>query len=336
MTNGTLAEQNNTNGSDHNTTVPKVTTATTDSTNEPKAGHSSKMLDKIDDITQYLVLSLIVILFVILVFRNFHFKISCFSGADMCGYASLIVYLQCTFDFWTDLLFSYSMYLQNQVYYFYFSLIFTIIPLFASTIICIYFIHHWQTMDCPISQRIQNYLRKYSLILILFSMIGDFYSSVMLLKSKLFYLPMFNLHPHRSDSTRLKNFRFVNTVLLENIPQLCIQTLYIQTSKTKLRGIVFISMTFTVLSLLVSFFTQISRILEARHKREKKFLNMDRSTIRMIIKCGVECENCQSILDLEKAFSFFPLPHLTYFYMIKNHSFHQKPKRNRSLQSFCY
>ena len=43
-------------------------------------------------------------------------------------------------------------------------------------------------------------------------------------------------------------------------------------------------MTFTILSLLVSFFSQISRILQARQTREKKFLNKDRATMRMIIK----------------------------------------------------
>ena len=45
-------------------------------------------------------------------------------------------------------------------------------------------------------------------------------------------------------------------------------------------------MAFSVLSLLVSFFSQISRACQSRNVREKRFLNVDRATLRMTIKCG--------------------------------------------------
>ena len=45
-------------------------------------------------------------------------------------------------------------------------------------------------------------------------------------------------------------------------------------------------MAFTTLSLLVSFFSQVSRLSQLQNKRQKKFLNNDRATFRMTIRCG--------------------------------------------------
>lgn len=41
---------------------------------------------------------------------------------------------------------------------------------------------------------------------------------------------MFNLSVRHSDAQKLKNYRFVTTVLLENIPQFGIQLWYVLTS----------------------------------------------------------------------------------------------------------
>lgn len=91
----------------------------------------------------------------------------------------------------------------------------------------------------------------------------------------------------KNDAIKLKSFRFFTTVLLENVPQIVVQTWYtFGTSSDAFTPLVLVSMTFTILSLLVSFFAQISRICQSRQRREKKFLNVDRATIRMTIKCG--------------------------------------------------
>ena len=65
-----------------------------------------------------------------------------------------------------------------------------------------------------------------------------------------------------------------------------IQGLYLFTSKGSFTPLVLISMAFTTMSLLVAFLSQLSRISQLLRKREKKFLNMDRVTFRMIIKCN--------------------------------------------------
>ena len=63
-----------------------------------------------------------------------------------------------------------------------------------------------------------------------------------------------------------------------------IQTWYLL-EHTQFTPLVLISMTFTVLSFFVAFFTQISRMCQLKDKRSRKFLNKDEATIRMTIKC---------------------------------------------------
>ena len=46
-------------------------------------------------------------------------------------------------------------------------------------------------------------------------------------------------------------------------------------------------MTLSVLSLLISFFSQISRISQSFHKREKKFLNIHKAIVRMVVKSSL-------------------------------------------------
>ena len=59
------------------------------------------------------------------------------------------------------------------------------------------------------------YLKKYDVFLILITVIAGFFSSVELARSRLFYLPIFNLHVRKIDDIRLKNARFFSTVVLE-------------------------------------------------------------------------------------------------------------------------
>ena len=64
-----------------------------------------------------------------------------------------------------------------------------------------------------------------------------------------------------------------------------IQSWFLISERSQFTPLVFISMTFSILSLLVSFFSQISRLSQSLRKREKKFLNKDNITMRMTIKC---------------------------------------------------
>ena len=115
-------------------------------------------------------------------------------------------------------------------------------------------------------------LGKYDVLMYGLTTLIGFYCTLDLCQSKLFYLPMFNLQLKRSESERVSNFRFINVVILENIPQLAIQIAYLfqnSNAGSSVSSLVFISMTFSILSIIMSFLLQISRICHLLSRNNK-------------------------------------------------------------------
>ena len=211
-------------------------------------------------------------------------------GADGANYFAIFRFFSNIADFGSDILLTIAFYLiydeigDDFFVFFILSFIFTCVPYFFSCIVGLYFIEKWRN---NVDGLMISYLKKYDVFLICMTIIAGFYSGVELASSRLFYLKMFNLHTRRKDQVILKNYRFVNTILLENVPQISLQTYYLasSTSGSNFTPLVLISMTFTILSMLVSFFSQISRVFQARGKRDKEFLNIENTIMRLTIKC---------------------------------------------------
>ena len=107
------------------------------------------------------------------------------------------------------------MYLQEETFYFSVSLIFTILPLVVSILLVIVWIRRWLVESYSVSRRIKTYIAKYSFLLIIFTIIGDFYSCIILLQSKLLCMEMFNFPLKKNESDRLVLWKFINVTLLE-------------------------------------------------------------------------------------------------------------------------
>ena len=58
------------------------------------------------------------------------------------------------------------------------------------------------------------------------TMVTNFYSAIDLLRSKFMYLSWFYFPLTKSEHDIFKAYRFINIVLLENVPQLAIQIMY--------------------------------------------------------------------------------------------------------------
>ena len=84
-----------------------------------------------------------------------------------------------------------------------------------SCIIAIYYSHMWKHNNTKYGSRMREYINKYQFFLFAFTMFGSFYSTIDLLKSKLFYLYLFNIPLKHNELNSLKILRFANIALLE-------------------------------------------------------------------------------------------------------------------------
>ena len=177
-------------------------------------GNSNKsILKTIDTFTSYLLLAVGGILFVIFLLWMFHNV--CWGGSDVPDYGSVVRFVHSVVDFWTDVLFAYTMYLNKKMLFFYGSALFTVVPLLFSMFLGIYWIYRWRTMTSIVPQRIADYLGTYTVSLILFTVLGNFPSAVAFAQSKFLHRSMFSFSLTKKENDRLHVWKFVNTTLLE-------------------------------------------------------------------------------------------------------------------------
>ena len=112
-------------------------------------------------------------------------------------------------------------------------------------------------------------MKKYDISLIIGTVCIGFYATLRLAKSKLFYYSLFGLQIKPSEYKIFEHVKFFNIVICENIPQLCVQILYLigsgssnNDSNDYVSLIVLFSMTFSVLSIIASFLRQITPLAD--------------------------------------------------------------------------
>ena len=184
------------------------------SSRQSQKTENRKLLESINDTVIYFVIALIILL--IFVFLLFAFDGVLFDKiGDTPNYFFVARYISNAFDLWSDVLFTYTLYLKNETIFFILSFVFAVLPLLCSILLCIYWIYRWRTMTTSVAHRISEYLNRFSVLLILFSIFSNFESAVSLIQSKLFYHRAFSFQLKQKESFRLKIWRFVNTTLLE-------------------------------------------------------------------------------------------------------------------------
>ena len=160
-----------------------------------------------------------------------------------------------------DFVFAYVLNLQGYEVLSTLAFIFTIAPFSMSCSVAIYFIIGWRRWQFDNAVRLSDYLKKYEILLCLWTILAGFYVSVDLARSKLFYKRLFDFPLRQKEVEQLKHLKFINIVLLESVPQFCIQIAYlVSVSSDNRSAVVYFSTCFTVVSLLFQAEAELLRI----------------------------------------------------------------------------
>ena len=146
--------------------------------------------------------------------------------SDTPNYFAILKFSHNITDMWSDIFFAIILYYEidasqsntygfNNKMLFIVSSIFVIIPYFLSLINCIYWINHWRLQNQDLSVRFEKYFTKYIGLICAFVLISNFYATIELLKSKIFYKPYFNFPLKNNEFRRLQHLKFINIVILE-------------------------------------------------------------------------------------------------------------------------
>ena len=251
--------------------------------------------------TSYYIICIIALFgtFIFLVAYVYH-KYWKHNGSDMFAQSSLLRIFTTLTDIFTDIIFCIILYyLESPL--FMFSLLFIAIPYLLSIAIGIYFIEKLRMRP---DSKYHAYFKKYRTLVVTCLIFIEFYPTMILIGSKLFYIEFFNLHLIDNDIQTLFNYHFVIGVLFENIPQLIIQFLFYFTYNSNNNNanthrsnsdayaenvdftpILFITMLFSITSLLRAFLAQILRFCQSCRKRERNtFLKRDIISFRLTIE----------------------------------------------------
>ena len=167
--------------------------------------------------------------------------------------------------------------------------IFVITPYLMSILVAIYSIFHWTRWKQDHPSRLKHYLKRYEFVIILFTLFGGFYATIDLFRSKILYSRLTYFPLKQSECNDLKYLRFINFVLLENIPQFIIQLYYLihySNSDVAILPIVFLSLAMTVISLLFGGIKiGISTVDECIHSPKRNFEYETKLCGNFMIEC---------------------------------------------------
>ena len=217
-------------------------------------------------------------IFLVVVLRCVYPFIKKYQSIDNPRFTSLFQFVHRIFDLVTDILVCYSIYLRNDMSYFYASVLFVILPLIVAIMaISYHLIFKWNekhnaylSIEYPAPERITNYLQKYKILLFIFTIISfDVYSSINLAQCRIFCLESLNLQLKPSEKHSFISWKFINQTLCENIPQIIIQVLYVSNTDIDdninngifLIGISLILSIMSIISQTVIFLVQMNNIL---------------------------------------------------------------------------
>ena len=297
---------NTTNTMNNNATnfmVSSMTSSNINNTSLIVEDESSWGIEMLETIARYL-LFFVIGFVVIVTFIAYIYHNCILLGSDTAQYGSILMFAAHLGDFWTDIVFTITLYVESRIiitmdndnsnynynsnsnygagvndpfksleYLFYFALGFTIGPYILSCMIAIYHVERWRHQRQEI---VRQWFEHYDRLIYGLTIISGFYCSIQLCKSKLFYKECFHLTLKENEWKKLGNFRFVNIVLIENIPQFYIQLIYLlnytsfslngneSESQQSSANIVLFSMLFSTLSILMALMSQISRLCQMR------------------------------------------------------------------------
>lgn len=162
------------------------------------------------------------------------------SGSDRPNYPSIFKFFTNIADFYSDIIWALILVSQQSVYAVY-ALVFTLGPHVLSIAVGIMFVIKWKTTRTKLY--ISGYADHYGRLVLLCTVFAGFYSTVELITSHLFHLNALSLQIGNGTRSHIRTLRTLNVVILENIPLLVIQCLFLAEANLSLDSLpVFITL----------------------------------------------------------------------------------------------
>ena len=168
-----------------------------------------------------LILSLTLPLILITIGKIYHSR-DRFIGCDSPNYIAIFLCFWNIGDLYSDLMFCMILLFENNKL-FYFCLLFILFPYILSCIMAMYLIRKWQKLRVGKNRQLKKgivyggakYVDHYDWVIISTTVVAGFYTAIELVRSKLFYKPMFSLQMKKAEYSRIQSMRFFTTVLFE-------------------------------------------------------------------------------------------------------------------------
>ena len=212
------------------------------------------IIARFDDSIQYVVVIPAILAILLMIFSYIHYKTYVRGKGNKMNYIYIGKFFFQVTDLFTDLFFNIVLYFENRLYTLtYISIGSMIISYVGSIFICVFWIIRWKAWTGKYSERLHEYLSKYSVVLMGITIISNFYVAIDLSRSRLFYLNAFYFPLKRKEHRMLEKYRFFNIVMLENVIQILVQIVYLMNSdSSQINNIVFYSMMFSVFGIFLS------------------------------------------------------------------------------------
>ena len=157
-------------------------------------------------------------------------------------------------DLFTDIFFNVILYLEDTLPVLtYVSISCLSLSYFGSICICVLWSLRWNAWRAHVAERLHTYLKSYASLSMGLTILSNFYVSIDLLRSKLFYHDAFYFALTKYEYEMLNKYRFVNITLFENVIQLVVQMVYlVKHNISHVNSAIFLSIMFSAFNIFFS------------------------------------------------------------------------------------
>eukprot|EP01083_Nonionella_stella_P151870 485947_1 len=205
-------------------------------------------------------------------------------GTDRPGYPALFRFFGGIADWYTDAFWAYSLYIDGHCLW-KSAFLFVFGSHLVSIMICIYWITKWRQDKHNIE--VVQYASRYDKFVIFLSVVSGFYGATGLITSHLFHLRVLSLCLDDAQLASISTIRIFNQSLLENIPVLIIQILYLESIHAHHTDLItLLAIFFTIISIMVMVFTLVARFLNhmADRRREPQDDTLSQIAMEFILR----------------------------------------------------
>ena len=170
------------------------------------------------------------------------------KGTDRPNYLLTFKFFANVADLYSDVIWSLTLLGESSDLAIY-AMIFTFGPHILSIAVATSFVAKWRATRSKLY--VSGYGEKYGRFVLLCSVLAGFYATAELATSHLFHLGAFSLYIGRTQLESIRLLRILNVALLENLPLLILQTMYLLTeSEGQSLNITVITIMFSSLSII--------------------------------------------------------------------------------------